>query len=113
MKSDVYDYVTERIIDRLEQGEVPWINTRIKPLLLARSATTGRVYRGINTFLLSRSSPSSLGNRKLFSVRAERLVITSGSTRLSCLSNLPSPARLSSTGLTFTSLYMHRDIPAG
>ena len=41
MKSDVYDYVTERIIDRLEQGEVPWINTRTKPLLLARSATTG------------------------------------------------------------------------
>ena len=29
-KTDVYDYVTERIIARLEQGEVPWINTRTK-----------------------------------------------------------------------------------
>jgi len=58
-KSDVYDYVTERIIDRLSQGEVPWINTRTKPLLWARSATTGRVYRGINAFLLSSSSYAS------------------------------------------------------
>ncbi len=58
-KSDVYDYVTERIIDRLSQGEVPWVNTRTKPLLWARSATTGRVYRGINAFLLSSSSYAS------------------------------------------------------
>jgi antirestriction protein ArdC len=55
-KLDVYQIVTDRIVSRLEQGEVPWINTRTKPLLLARSATTGRVYRGINAFLLS-SSP--------------------------------------------------------
>src|SRR5258708_39581508 len=55
-KLDVYQIVTDRIVRRLEQGEVPWINTRTKPLLLARSATTGRVYRGINAFLLS-SSP--------------------------------------------------------
>ena len=50
MKTDVCDYVTERIINRLEAGEVPWINTRTKPLLLARSATTGKQYRGLNAF---------------------------------------------------------------
>jgi antirestriction protein ArdC len=53
---DVYSYVTERIIARLEQGQVPWVNTMAKPLLMARSATTGKIYRGINTFLLG-SSP--------------------------------------------------------
>lgn len=58
-KAEVYDYVTERIIARLEQGEVPWINTRSKPLLLARSATTGKIYHGINAFLLSNSSHAS------------------------------------------------------
>jgi antirestriction protein ArdC len=58
-KTDVYDYVTERIIARLEQGEVPWINTRTKPLLHARSATTGKVYHGVNAFLLSMTSHAS------------------------------------------------------
>jgi antirestriction protein ArdC len=58
-KADVYTYVTARIIDRLEQGECPWINTRTKPLLLARSATTGKTYRGINAFLLSNSCYAS------------------------------------------------------
>jgi antirestriction protein ArdC len=59
MKTDVYQIVTDRIIDRLSQGEVPWINTRTKPLLAARSATTGRTYRGINAFLLSTSCYAS------------------------------------------------------
>lgn len=58
-KPDIYQIVTDRIIDRLSKGEVPWINTRTKPLMLARSATTGKVYRGINAFLLSNSSYAS------------------------------------------------------
>jgi antirestriction protein ArdC len=58
-KANVYSYVTDKIIDRLSQGEVPWINTRTKPLLWARSATTGRVYRGINALILSNSSYAS------------------------------------------------------
>jgi antirestriction protein ArdC len=58
-KPEVYDYVTERIIARLEEGEVPWINTRTTPLLLARSATTGKIYRGVNAFLLTNSSHAS------------------------------------------------------
>jgi antirestriction protein ArdC len=52
-RSDVYQYVTDRMIERLEKGEVPWVNTRSKPLLAARSFTTGHRYRGINAFLLS------------------------------------------------------------
>jgi antirestriction protein ArdC len=58
-KNNVYQIVTDRIIARLEQGEVPWINTRTKPLLSARSATTGKQYRGINAFLLSNSAYST------------------------------------------------------
>jgi antirestriction protein ArdC len=54
-KTDVYQMVTDRIVDRLAQGEVPWVNTRTKPLLSARSATTGKRYRGINAILLSNS----------------------------------------------------------
>jgi antirestriction protein ArdC len=58
-KLDVYKIVTAKIIDRLEQGECPWVNTRTKPLQWARSATTGQVYRGINALLLSNSSYAS------------------------------------------------------
>jgi antirestriction protein ArdC len=60
MKTDVYSIVTEKIIDRLAQGDCPWINTRTKPLLAARSATTGKQYRGINALLLSTSSYASV-----------------------------------------------------
>jgi len=31
-RNDVYEYVSSRMIERLEQGEIPWINTRAKPL---------------------------------------------------------------------------------
>jgi antirestriction protein ArdC len=58
-KTNVYQIVTDRIIDRLALGEVPWINTRTKPLLSARSATTGKQYRGINAFLLSNTAQST------------------------------------------------------
>ncbi len=52
-RRDVYQYVTDRVLDRLEAGEIPWVNTRSKPLLAARSYTTGNRYRGVNAFLLS------------------------------------------------------------
>jgi antirestriction protein ArdC len=58
-KGDVYQYVTDRMIDRLEAGEIPWVNTRSKPLLAARSYTTGNRYRGINAFLLSMQNGAS------------------------------------------------------
>lgn len=58
-RADVNQYVTDRMVERLEQGEVPWINTRAKPLLAARSYTTGKQYRGINAFLLSMANGAS------------------------------------------------------
>jgi antirestriction protein ArdC len=58
-RADVNQYVTDRMIERLEQGEVPWINTRAKPLLAARSYTTGKQYRGVNAFLLTMANGAS------------------------------------------------------
>jgi antirestriction protein ArdC len=58
-RADVNQYVTDRMVERLEQGEVPWINTRAKPLLCARSFTTGKQYRGVNAFLLSMANGAS------------------------------------------------------
>jgi len=56
-KSDLYQDVTSRIIEQLEQGTVPWaqpwgapgINT---PLGLPKNAATGNHYSGINILLL-------------------------------------------------------------
>jgi antirestriction protein ArdC len=58
-RADVYEYVSSRMIERLEQGEIPWVNTRAKPLLCARSYTTGKQYRGINAFLLTMANGAS------------------------------------------------------
>ena len=58
-RADVYEYVTDRMVERLEQGEIPWINIRAKPLLSARSFTTGKQYRGVNAFLLTMANGAS------------------------------------------------------
>jgi antirestriction protein ArdC len=58
-RADVYEYVSSRMIERLEQGEIPWVNTRAKPLLCARSFTTGKQYKGINAFLLTMANGAS------------------------------------------------------
>ena len=47
----VYEIITERILDKLEQGTVPWH----KPWSAGGSPQnliTGRAYRGVNIFLL-------------------------------------------------------------
>ena len=51
MSNKVYDIVTERILEALDQGTVPWR----KPWTagIPRNATTNRPYHGINTVLLS------------------------------------------------------------
>src|SRR5712664_1738662 len=54
-KNQVYDYVTERITERLAQGEIPWENTRSKPLIAARNLVTAKPYRGCNFWLLNYS----------------------------------------------------------
>ena len=50
---DIYQSVTEKIIDQLEQGVVPWVKPwSANPDPLPRNASSGRHYRGINTLIL-------------------------------------------------------------
>jgi antirestriction protein ArdC len=46
---DIYESITARFIERLEQGTVPWQ----KPWLPASNVVSGRSYRGINALILS------------------------------------------------------------
>jgi antirestriction protein ArdC len=45
--------VTERIIELLEQGTVPWRNPYTAKVGFPRNFDTGKAYRGINVFLLA------------------------------------------------------------
>ena len=49
----VYEIVTSRIIEKLEQGVVPWRRPWHAESGLPRNLISGREYRGINIFLLS------------------------------------------------------------
>lgn len=49
---DVYEMVTERILERLEAGSVPWQSPSIARVGLPRNFATGKTYSGINVFLL-------------------------------------------------------------
>lgn len=49
----VYQYVTERITARLNEGEIPWLNTRSKPLMAARNMVSAKPYSGCNFWLLN------------------------------------------------------------
>jgi len=51
--SRVYDIVTERIVELLEEGTVPWHKPWDSALTFPRSLATGKPYRGINVWLLS------------------------------------------------------------
>lgn len=51
-KRDLYQEVTNRIIEKLEQGVAPWKCTWNK-YGLARNAATGHVYSGINMLLMN------------------------------------------------------------
>ena len=52
-RKDVEAEVTQKVLDALEQGTVPWAKPWRTAGLLPTSATTGKPYRGINTWLLS------------------------------------------------------------
>jgi antirestriction protein ArdC len=52
-KASVYDIVTERIVEALARGVVPWRKPWDSPAFQQpRSLSTGKPYRGINFFLL-------------------------------------------------------------
>ena len=51
-RQSVYSIVTDKILDALEKGVVPWRRPWGGAQLAPKSATTGRNYHGINTWLL-------------------------------------------------------------
>src|SRR6202795_3196348 len=54
MKMDIYEIVTEKIINLLEQGTVPWRRPWTSSGL-PRNLVSKKPYRGVNFFLLSAS----------------------------------------------------------
>lgn len=55
MSERVYEIVTERICELLENGTVPWHQPWNPELGLPRSLSTGKLYRGVNVWLLGSS----------------------------------------------------------
>jgi len=50
---DVYETVTERILERIESGVVPWQSPSIVRVGFPRNFSSGKLYSGINVFLLA------------------------------------------------------------
>jgi antirestriction protein ArdC len=51
-KKDCYEIITERIMDLLNQGEIPWRKPWKSNLGFPRNLISGKPYRGVNVFLL-------------------------------------------------------------
>ena len=49
---DAYAAITERIIEQMERGVVPWQSPSIARVGFPRNFATGKLYHGINVFLL-------------------------------------------------------------
>lgn len=59
-RQSVYDLITTRILELLQRGTVPWRSCWTRsPVGAPRSGTTGKVYRGINHFLLAVATQSA------------------------------------------------------
>ena len=58
-KPDMYQEVTNRIIDQLEKGALPWRKTW-SSYGLARNYVSGKTYKGINMLLMNFFSPHSI-----------------------------------------------------
>ena len=53
-RQDTYELITERLIDVMDRGEIPWRKTwQGGEAGMPRSLNTGRAYRGINTVILT------------------------------------------------------------
>ena len=59
MKRNVYQVITDRIVDSLEKGTVPWQKPWGGKERHPKSLVSGRDYRGINTFLLAQGGYES------------------------------------------------------
>ena len=53
MANEVYRIVTDRIVQLLEVGTVPWRKPWAGPAQEPKNLQSGKAYRGINVFLLS------------------------------------------------------------
>src|SRR4051794_15348792 len=51
-RQSVYQLVTDRILEALDRGVIPWRRPWGGRQLAPKSATTGQPYRGVNTWLL-------------------------------------------------------------
>ena len=56
-RTSLYDEITDKIIDELEAGRVPWVQpwgtaAAKTPLALPKNASTTRHYSGINVLIL-------------------------------------------------------------
>lgn len=49
---DAYEAITSRIIEKIESGVVPWQSPSISKVGFPRNFATGKLYSGINVFLL-------------------------------------------------------------
>jgi len=52
MKEDIYETITNQIIEELEKGVAPWVNDFEAPNTLPHNCVTGREYSGINILIL-------------------------------------------------------------
>lgn len=52
MKASVHDIVTQRIMDKLNEGVIPWLKPWNARTSSPRNLITGKQYRGINVFVL-------------------------------------------------------------
>ena len=59
MKTDIYDIVTNRIIENLEKGCIPWIKPWHTENTLDKNIKTGNEYNGINRIILGMSGYQS------------------------------------------------------
>ena len=55
MNNTIYDEVTNRIIERLEQGTIPWLKPWHTTNTLDKNIKTGNEYNGINRLILGMS----------------------------------------------------------
>ena len=59
MKTDIYDIVTNRIIEKLENGCIPWVKPWETENTLDKNIKTGNEYNGINRIILGMSGYQS------------------------------------------------------
>jgi len=57
--ANVFEIVTQTILDHLDKGVIPWKKPWNSNIILPRNLQTGKVYRGINVWLLLASSYAS------------------------------------------------------